>query len=268
MYVYMSSRISISIDLSYYIYAYIRVCVCFYVGLVNFVAIFRGCEHAAMGRLERLASFLLDPLRMDPPVPEVNLVSEPPTVEVACESSQHVLCKKRKIDRIEGSAACLVGGMHASHNAWRWRVEQCDRSLLAIPNLHAVMEKLNTSPHSCFDLRLPKARLASAVLKHCVTVIEGLASQGARFKIGITTDPGFRWSNPSFGYAHATEIYTTMVIVSILKTMEAAAYLEASLIREFRENKLCLNEALGGEGAMVDASPGFVYVVHTCFELI
>ena len=246
-----------------YVCMYVCMCVCVCVCVEGrFVAFLRTCEHAAMGRLERLASFLLDPLRVDPPVLDVNLASEP------CEPSQHLLCKKRKTDRIEGSAACLIEGMHASHNAWRWKVEQCDRSLLAIPNLHVVMEKLNTHPHSCFDLRLPKAKLASAVLKHSVTVIEGLALRGARFKIGITTDPGFRWSNPSFGYAHATEIYTTMVIVSILKTMEAAAYLEASLIREFREHKLCLNEALGGEGAMIDASPGFVYVVHTCFEPI
>ena len=221
-----------------------------------------------MDRLERLASFLLDPSRDEPPPLCNNKSTEEPVEEkVIPQNFAFPLCKKRRVAKVEGIASCMVEGMQASCNAWRWKVAQCDSSLLSIPNLHSVMDRLNANPSSsCFDLRLPKAKLASAVLKHCVALISGVAARGAHFKIGITSDPGFRWFNPSFGYAYAAEIFTTMVMIAIVRSMEAAAFLEAALIREFRGHKLCLNEALGGEGVAMDASPGFVYLVHTCFE--
>ena len=154
-------------------------------------------------------------------------------------------------------------GCAASHNAWRWKVQQCDPKLLELPNLHTAMQELNAKSGNQFDLRLPKVKLASAVLQHCIALVAYVAAQGARFKIGITTNPEFRWSNPSFGYA-GSGVYKKMVIMTIVRTMEAAAFLEAAVIREFRNHPACDNEAAGGEGA-VDSSPGFVYMVHSDF---
>lgn len=209
-------------------------------------------------RYERLASFLLDESKTDPP-PE-------PKSEVS--SSVGV---KRKIDATDPkdsscktTAGCLVSGSVASHNAWRWKVEQHDRTLLSIPRLHDVMRNLNQSSGSRFDLRLPRGKLASAVLQHCIAIVAGVATQGARFKVGISTDPGHRWFNPSYGYGTEGK-YECMLVIAIVKTMEAATYIEAALIREFRTHPLCDNEAAGGEGAMLDASPGFVYVVRSDF---
>lgn len=211
-------------------------------------------------RYERLASFLLDESKIDPP----GVSEQEPPSSLAASS-------KRKLDEIEGpppsnTSGCLVHGSPASHNAWRWKVGQHDRTLLDIPRLHDVMQSLNESAGHRFDLRLAKSKLASVVLQHCVAIVAGLSAQGVRFKVGITSDPGHRWFNPSYGYGTEAK-YVRMLLIAIVRTMEAATYIEAALIREFRSSHLCDNEAPGGEGAMLDASPGFVYVVRSDFGL-
>ena len=235
--------------------------------LTIWVARLQNMSASGTGRLEKLASFLLDPTRTDPPqmeAPTLPELSPEPSASVQSSAGSN----KRKLDRAEGLAAgCLISGQQATHNAWRWKVEQCDRTLLDIPKLHEVMRGLNQSVGDRFDLRLPKAKLASAVLQHCVAVVAGVSAQGARFKIGITSDPGFRWFNEGYGYARQGT-YVCMHIIAIVKTMEAAAYLEAALIREFRSYVLCDNEASGGEGAAWDTSPGFVYVVRSEYSNI
>ena len=158
------------------------------------------------------------------------------------------------------AASCSIDGMLATCNVWRWRVQQCDPKLLEIPNLSTIMDTLNMSGSSVFDLRLPKGRLASMVLQHCVAIITAIASKSSTFKIGITTNPHNRWFSESFGYFRHP-VLSSMTIISILRGMEAATYLEAALIREFMDHPLCQNQALGGEGAIADASPAFVYVV-------
>ena len=216
------------------------------------------------GRFEKLASFLLDPTRTDPPqLEDAPPESAEPSPEPNASAKSSAGSNKRKLDRAEGLAAgCLISGQQATHNVWRWKIEQCDRTLLDIPKLHEVMRGLNQSVGHHFDLRLPKAKLASAVLQHCAAFVAGVSAQGSRFKIGITSDPGFRWFNDSYGYGRQGT-YVRMHIIAIVKTLEAAAFLEAALIREFRASALCDNEASGGEGAALDASPGFVYVVRS-----
>ena len=208
-------------------------------------------------RTERLASFFLDPSKEA--FPEIVSSSVPTATSSAASHN------KRKLDEIGSNqvAGCSIQGLPATRNAWRWKVEQCDPVLLQIPNLHTAMRDLNDSSGNHFDLRLPKGKLASAVLKHCVALVACVAAQGAKFKVGITTNPEFRWSNASSGYA-GSGIYKRMVIMAIVRTMEAAAFLEAAVIREFRDHPACQNEAAGGEGA-VDSSPGFVYMVHSDF---
>ena len=195
----------------------------------------------ANNRLDRLASFLLDPGRDEPP----EEVKDEPS------SSQH---------KVPLAIGCTVQGMQATPNTWRWTVQQCDPSLLNIARLHEIMAKLHTASGNHFDLRLAKGKLASLVLQHCVAVVAALASQSHRFKIGITTDPFHRWFNSDFGYLH-DGAYSSMTIIALVKSMEAASYLEAALIREFRDCGSCQNEARGGEGAAADAPLGFVYVV-------
>ena len=52
-----------------------------------------------------------------------------------------------------------------------------------------------------------------------------------------------------------------MKVMAILHFMEAAALLEASLIKLHKSSSLCLNQAPGGEGVSATTSPAFVYIV-------
>ena len=216
--------------------------------------------------MDRLASFFLDPEDSKPP----NSLADGDPVQNETQqglrgkptSGSGFGCEGRGS---EGSgsaevASCLIDGRVGSCNFWRWKVQHFDPKLLELQNLCVIMEKLNSGLADVFDLRLPKGRLASMVLQHCVAIVAGTASKGTRFKIGLTTDPHNRWFSESFGYGREG-VYSSMTIISILRTVEAATYLEAALIREFLDHALCDNQASGGEGAIMDASPAFIYLV-------
>ena len=191
-------------------------------------------------RLERLASFLLEPDRAS---------FEPPTFHRAPQRISDLV-----------SSGCLVDGCKASTNVWKWKVQRVNPQLLELPALRVIMEKLNTSSGEHFDLRLGHGKLASTVLQHCLSVVGGIAAQGLKFKVGITTDPFHRWHNESWGYVHE-RIYSHMCIIAIVSTAESASYVEAAVLREYGSHPCCQNKAPGGEGCKADAKPGFVYVV-------
>ena len=208
-----------------------------------------------ISRLARLASFLLDSSRSS--FPENQETSEP---VVASSNTSRVEQASRDSDLFAG---CLVNGNVASHNAWRWQVDRSDPELLCqYPRLTEVMGMLNQSVGQRFDLCVSRSKLSSHVLEHCLALLQGLQRKGvSRFKIGITVDPYNRWFCPEYGYA-TDGVYGRMLIVAILRTMEAAAFLEAFLIREFRSSPGCDNSATGGEGVSVThTNLAFVYVV-------
>lgn len=106
------------------------------------------------------------------------------------------------------------------------------------------------------------ARLAGLVAEHCCQHIEKLLKPGPfRFKIGMTIDPGKRWTNSRYGYLRSGD-YSRMHVLAELTTMEGAAFLEALLIRQFASTSGCQNTAKGGEGMhLASSGPGFVYIV-------
>ena len=210
-------------------------------------------------RLDRLASFLLDS----------NRTVFAPVSEGADRQHNDACGSKRKFEtegechakipeRIPIFAGCLINGALASSNAWRFEVEKHDICLLDFPQLHENMQMMNTSQGRCFDLCLARTRLASRVLDHCIAMVRRVST--SPFKIGITSNPYVRWYNSEFGYS-AEGVYTTLIVVAILRTMEAATYLESALIREFKQYRYCHNLAPGGEGVSSDSELGFVYVV-------
>ena len=233
----------------------------------------------SFSRLTRLASFLLDSTR----TVFSDEVEETPTT--AATSSDRFF-SDGAVDETPGSASAgsgtgrtegvvdqglgssllaryRVGGMKASQNAWRWQIQRSDPGLLQYSRLFEVMESLNNRAEvHCFDLCLCNSKLSSHVLDHCVGTVQALRRKGcSSFKIGITLDPCNRWYSPEFGYA-AQGVYSEMVVMAVLRTMEAAAFLEAALIREFRSSNLCDNKAAGGEGVSLDhANLAFVYTV-------
>ena len=216
---------------------------------------------AGISRLARLASFLLDASRSS--FPE-NEETEPARV-----SSAATIRDEQAPSASDLVAGCLVNGMVASRNVWRWQLERSDPDLLRYPRLLEVMETLNRSVGQHFDLCLPRSRLSSHVLEHCLAQLQGLERKGvSRFKIGITVDPYSRWFSPEYGYATEGR-YDRMLIVAVLRTMEAAAFVEAILIRDFRRSPGCDNSATGGEGVSVThTNLAFVYVVVSWPEAV
>ena len=210
-------------------------------------------------RLTRLASFLLDEGRTefrDQCPPEGNAPASSSSLgshfsEPASSSPAH----EAQI------ANCLINGRKASVNAWRWEVQRGDIALLGIERLHQVMHALNHAEGHFFDLRLPKSKLASLVLEHCMSTVQSIVRQGSlRFKVGVTSDPFRRWFDADYGYA-VDGVYAQMWIMTIVRTMEAAGFIEAALIREFKTCGACDNWASGGEGVSLEGSLAFVYVV-------
>ena len=211
-------------------------------------------------RLERLASFFVSSSRSN--LDEVEQ-HEPPHTEPQPDENSSV-SSSHQHPSPDVFASCLIRGQVASCNAWKWHVGQADKSLLQLERLHTIMARLNASPSTCFNLFLPRAKLASSVLDHCASVINSLAAiQGGRYKIGITMDPYNRWFNDEYGYGRGSA-YASMHIITIARSMETAAFIEAALLREFRlTSEQCDNLACGGEGVDLQGELAFVYVVQS-----
>lgn len=109
--------------------------------------------------------------------------------------------------------------------------------LLARPGLQLmVREALSIGS---IGFRLPKSlAVAGAVLRHCIFIIENLFLKHYPliFKIGFTHDCVWRWSNSIYGYGHARDRWSNMIILHICAEPFTAAMLEAALIERFEGN--------------------------------
>ena len=199
-----------------------------------------------MSYLSRLASFL-----WDSEVPQ----SQAPSTSDARQTHPEATSEEPP----PATSGCLFDGRRASVNYWKHRVSIVDAGFLEHQKLHDVMGKLHMSAGDVFDFRLPDCKLSSKVLEHCSRIIDGLCAKHYIFKVGVTVDPHARWHNPAHGYYKTS--FRGMKVLAILHYMEAAALLEAALIRMYKGSQCCLNEAPGGEGISVHSSPAFVYVV-------
>lgn len=117
-----------------------------------------------------------------------------------------------------------------------------------LPTTGRLLEALATDV--CMELDVPRrSAMAGAVLEHAAAVIARQLQPGpAVFKIGITMNPIHRWHNKEYGYGHSADKYIKMVVLLISDRGEAAAFLEAALIKQFRDTAGCRNIASGGEG--------------------
>ena len=204
-----------------------------------------------MSYLVRLASFLWDSERDASEAPRGE------DSEASASSNQEATCSEATCSEARASG-CTFHGRTASGNYWKHHVKSFDESLLGYETLHLSTQKLQLSAAGVFDVSLPSGKLSSKVLEHCCYTIEKACSQQWLFKIGVTADPHSRWY-AEHGY-HRTS-FTKMKVMAILHFMEAAALLEASLIKLHKSSSLCLNQAPGGEGVSATTSPAFVYIV-------
>ncbi len=85
--------------------------------------------------------------------------------------------------------------------------------------------------------RLPsKGALAGSVYRHSCRVVEGLISKHGpiTFKIGITHDALWRWTNRLYGYQHSSEKFSHMVVCYTSNEPHSVAMLEAALIDKYQ----------------------------------
>lgn len=90
----------------------------------------------------------------------------------------------------------------------------------------------------CILFKVPSDPNVSSgrVLQHCLSVIENVfrKNEPCTFKFGYTHNPYFRWSCPLYGYCHAKEKWSHMVVLWVSDEPYGPSMLEASLIEMFR----------------------------------
>ena len=115
----------------------------------------------------------------------------------------------------------------------------------------------------------PKGAIEGSMLRNSMCIITELA-QRSYVKIGLTTDPWYRFCNDEYGYRSFLEPryqvrFERMIILCGTESAHVAGLLEASLIAlaTVLHPDKCCNVARGGEGKSKRASFFFVYVVAT-----
>ena len=122
----------------------------------------------------------------------------------------------------------------ASHDGRSNMGTCCLDDLTAHTSLATQQQK--ASALSCIAFKLPEWKAVSgSVISHAIRVIENLFSLWAPmiFKIGITHDPVWRWSNPIYGYSSARDKWSNMVVYYCSSEPFGPAMLEAALIEKY-----------------------------------
>lgn len=89
----------------------------------------------------------------------------------------------------------------------------------------------------CIAFRLPNANaVAGKVLQHAVNTLESLFVRESPliFKVGITHNPAWRWSNGLYGYCRAPEKWSHMLLLFESSEPYGPAMLEAALIHKYQ----------------------------------
>ena len=89
----------------------------------------------------------------------------------------------------------------------------------------------------CIAFRLPPSNAeAGHVLRHATGVLESLFRQQDPliFKIGVTHDPVWRWSNHLYGYCRDVDSWKGMIVFYLSTESAGPGMLEASLIDKYR----------------------------------
>ena len=96
---------------------------------------------------------------------------------------------------------------------------------------------LQTTSMAFIDFDLPRPNMtAGRVLQHCIGVMERTFQRldPLIFKVGFTHNPAWRWSNKLYGYGHAVEKWSNMVVLYVTDEPHGPAMLEAALIEKFK----------------------------------
>ena len=107
---------------------------------------------------------------------------------------------------------------------------------LAPSSLNDLQEQ--ASALGCIAFKLPKWNvLAGRALVHSVGVMNSLFKKHdpCIFKVGITHNPGWRWSNPIYGYSGSwADKWTNMLVFYASDEPHGPSMLESALIEKYR----------------------------------
>ena len=104
----------------------------------------------------------------------------------------------------------------------------------SLRELHAKCAELG-----CISFKIPSyGAVAGKVLQHASRELENLFAKESPliFKIGYTHCAFWRWTNKVYGYAHARDRWSHMVVVFVAKEPYSPSFLEAALIDKFRSH--------------------------------
>lgn len=94
-------------------------------------------------------------------------------------------------------------------------------------------------PFECIQFKAPRYGVsAGRVLEHAHGVLTSLFAKQdpCIFKIGITHNPCWRWSNTMYGYRNARDRWTNMVVIYVAEEPFSPSMLEAALIDQYRSD--------------------------------
>jgi hypothetical protein len=130
--------------------------------------------------------------------------------------------------------------------AFFWRaVVGRDRADMSLAGRHVF--KMNAAAGTS-DVELAAA--------HCGRVIQRLVDRRLCFYVGISRDPGRRWSH------HAnSSAWARMIIAVETPHASASSSVEVRTLQSWGEHSLCSNRSGGGE-TRIAGSPHFVYVLE------
>lgn len=108
-------------------------------------------------------------------------------------------------------------------------------SLRWSPRLQSLSAECDVTRCITFNLCALNAS-AGKILAHSIGCLENLfrKEEPLIFKVGFTHNPVWRWSNDLYGYGHAREKWTNMIIFHYAKEPYSPAMLEAALIDKYK----------------------------------
>jgi len=168
-------------------------------------------------------------------------------------------------------AECSPGDAIETHAARASRIArkaseafgQMGDDCMAVDTAAHLVEK--AVAHDAIEFKLPRRNCTEGcALRHALSILE--ICHRRLYKVGISTDPAYRWANPEYGYQHTRDkcgvLFRKMDVLFASTSKQAIGMLEATLISLSRSRPWpCVNVAPGGE-SKIEAPIYFAYVVH------
>ena len=135
----------------------------------------------------------------------------------------------------------MAGSVEGCHSCKPSKQQKTGRSMGEDPNQFPWVSHLVSpcKPCECIQFQTPRYGVsAGRVLEHAHGVLSSLFSKQdpCIFKIGITHNPCWRWTNTVYGYQNARDRWSNMVVLYVAEEPFSPSMLEAALIDQYRSD--------------------------------